>query len=98
MLCVEGIARAIKTYLGLEKAPTAYSISAPAVMQEILVKVEVLYLDCNLMRIRYRQSKFVPLLLGLFCETLPLTRSATMDLSSFKINCTTISAGRLLKV
>lgn len=42
MLCVEGIARAIKTYLGLEKNPISYSLSSPSIMQEIRVKVEVL--------------------------------------------------------
>ena len=41
MLCVEGIARAIKTYLGLEKNPVSYSLSSPSTMQEIRVKVEV---------------------------------------------------------
>lgn len=43
MLCVEGIARAVKTFLGLNVGgtTTTYSLSTPADMQEIHVSKEV---------------------------------------------------------
>ena len=36
MLCVEGIARAIKTFLGLGKPPK-YQLSTPSIMQQLIV-------------------------------------------------------------
>jgi phenylalanyl-tRNA synthetase beta chain len=41
MLCVEGIARAIKTFLGLAKPPR-YEVVKPAKMHQLLVQPEVI--------------------------------------------------------
>jgi phenylalanyl-tRNA synthetase beta chain len=42
MLCVEGIARAIKTYMGLDKPPK-YEVVKPAMIHQLLVQPEVLF-------------------------------------------------------